>query len=66
MSRMDEHEFDRRMVAAASDHAAEVHRDLAQISGETKAADAELRRKRNAARLTERAGELGEDRQVGM
>jgi hypothetical protein len=63
---MDEHEFDRRMVAAASDHAAEVRRDLVQISGEMRAADAELRRKRDAASAAERAGELGEDGQVGM
>jgi hypothetical protein len=63
---MDEHEFDRRMVAAASDHAAEVRRDLVQISGEMKAADAELRRKRDAASPAEHAGELGEDGQIGM
>jgi hypothetical protein len=63
---MEEHEFDRRMLAAASDHAAKVHRNLAQISGAMKAADAELRRKRYAASPAKRAGELGEDRQVGV
>jgi hypothetical protein len=63
---MDQQEFDRRMAVAGRDHAAEVHRDLAQISGDMKAADAKLRRKRDAARSTERAGEFGEDRQIGV
>jgi hypothetical protein len=63
---VDEDEFDRRMLAAASHHAGGVRRDLAQIWAEMNAADGALRRRRNAVALTERAGELGEDRQIDV
>jgi len=51
---MTRREFERRMVTAASDHAAGVRRDLVEISAEMRAADAALRRKRNAASLVQR------------
>ena len=54
---MTRHEFERRMVTAADNHAAGVRRDLVEISGEMRAADAALRRKRRAASLTERTGD---------
>ena len=51
---MTRREFERRMVTAASDHAAGVRRDLVEISAEMRAADAALRRKRHAATLVQR------------
>jgi hypothetical protein len=60
---MDKDEFERRIVAAAGNHAGGVRRDLVQISAEMTAADAALRRRRDAVTLTQRAGEFGEDRQ---
>lgn len=63
---MDKNEFERRMATAATDHASGVRSNLTQISGEHRAADAALSDKRDAARTTERAGELREDREVGM
>jgi hypothetical protein len=55
---MTDREFERRMVAAASNHAAGVRRDLAEISAEMRAADAALRRKRDAATLAQRTWAL--------
>jgi hypothetical protein len=43
---MTHHEFERRMVTAAHNHAAGVRRDLVEISAEMTAADAALRRTR--------------------
>ena len=43
---MTPREFERRMVAAAGNHAAGVRRDLVEISAEMRAADAALRHKR--------------------
>ena len=51
---MTRREFERRMVTAASNHAAGVRRDLVEISAEMRAADAALRRKRDAATLVRR------------
>ena len=51
---MTRREFERRMVTVASDHAAGVRRDLVEISAEMRAADAALRRKRNAVSLVQR------------
>lgn len=58
---MTRHEFERRMVTAASDHAAGVRRDLVEISAEMTALDAALRRKRDAASLAQRAYALRAD-----
>jgi hypothetical protein len=55
---MTPHEFERRMVAAAGNHAAGVRRDLVEISAEMRAADAALRHKRGAASLSARTGTL--------
>ena len=63
---MDPEAFERRRQAAAHEHAAEVRRDLAAISARMKEEDAELRRKRAAARGSESAGEYGLDRRVGV
>jgi hypothetical protein len=41
-------------------------RDLVQIPAEMTAADAALRRNRGAVTLTQRAGEVGEDRQKAV
>ena len=51
---MTDREFERRMVTAARHHAAGVRRDLVEISAEMRAADAALRRKRDAATLVQR------------
>ena len=51
---MTQDEFERRMATAASAHAAGVRRDLVEISAEMRAADAALRRKRDAASLVQR------------
>jgi hypothetical protein len=56
---MDEREFERRILAAASHHTSAVRRDLAQISAEMNAADGALR---NAMTWREPAGELGAPR----
>lgn len=58
---MTRREFERRMVTAASDHAAGVRRDVVEISAEMRAADAALRRKRNAASLVQRTCALRAD-----
>jgi hypothetical protein len=55
---MTRHEFERRMVAAAGNHAAGVRRNLVEISAEMRAADAALRHKRGAASLSARTGTL--------
>jgi len=51
---MTDREFERRMVTASSHHAAAVRRDLVEISAQMRAADAALRRKRDAATLAQR------------
>jgi hypothetical protein len=59
---MDDHEFERRVMAAARDHAAKVRRELAQMWAQMREEDAALRRARDAERSGEPAGEPGEDR----
>lgn len=43
---MDDQDFERRALAAASEHAALVRRNLTQVSADLDAVDAELRGKR--------------------
>jgi hypothetical protein len=63
---VDQHEFERRAMAAASDHAAGVRRNLAQVSRELEAADATLRGVAYPSGSREPPGELREDREVGV
>ena len=63
---MDHEEFERRAMAAAHDHAGWVRRNLAEAAAALDALDGALRGERYGSRSTERAGELGEDRQVGV
>jgi hypothetical protein len=59
---VDQEEFERRAMAAGRDHAVWVRRNLTQAAAELDALDATLR----GERYDSRAGELGEDRQVGV
>jgi hypothetical protein len=63
---VDQQEFERRAMAAARDHAVWVRRNLAQVSADLDAADAALRGEGYGSRSPEPAGELGEDRQIGV
>lgn len=58
---MTAREFERRMVTAASNHAAGVRRNLVEISAEMRAADNALCRRRAAATLMERTCPLRAD-----
>ena len=63
---MDHEEFERRAMAAGRDHAGWVRRNMAEAAAEFDALDGALRGEGCGSRPAERAGELGEDRQVGV
>jgi hypothetical protein len=53
-------------MAAGRNHAGWVRRNLAQAAAELDALNGALRGEGYGSRSTERAGELGEDRQIGV
>ena len=63
---MDYEEFERRAMAAGRDHAGWVRRNLADAAVELEALDGALRGEGYGSCSAEGAGELGEDRQVGV